>query len=69
MSEVIDVPEMHCQACVNGISSALEGVPGLRHFDVDLPRRQVTVDFDESQVTREQIEQRIEDAGFDVVKR
>ncbi len=63
---VIDVPEIHCEGCVNGISVALNKLSGVRQFDVDLAARQVSVDFDESAVSRSRIEEQIEDAGFDV---
>lgn len=65
MTSVIEVKGMSCQHCVNSIEGALKkkGVAA----KVDLPANKVTVNFESSAISIEQIKSAIEDQGFDVV--
>lgn len=63
--EVLHVEGMSCNHCVRSIEEALSKM----HIQakVDLASKTVSVEYDETQVNREQIQQIIEDQGYDVV--
>lgn len=60
------VPEIMCEGCATTILNALDGVPGVGAVRVDVPARQVTVEYVEDRVALPAIRERIERAGFDV---
>lgn len=47
---VLNVPDISCEHCERTITGALTPVTGIRTVNVDIPARQVHVDFDESVV-------------------
>lgn len=61
----LQVSGMSCQHCVNAVETALKeiGASG----KVDLANNAVTVDYDESKITLEQVKEAIEEQGYDVV--
>jgi len=63
---VVDVPEMHNQACINAIAKSLGTSPGLREKSVnfDIPQRQITVTYDSLLTADKNIEFLIAKAGF-----
>jgi copper chaperone len=61
---VLKVGGMSCGGCVNSIHRVLTELPGVANADVSLERGEATVTFDASQVTRVQMTQAIDDAGF-----
>ncbi len=60
----LQVSGMSCQHCVNAVETALKeiGASG----KVDLANNAVTVDYDESKITLEQVKEAIEEQGYDV---
>lgn len=60
----LQVSGMSCQHCVNAVETALKeiGASG----KVDLAKNAVTVDYDESKITLEQVKEAIEEQGYDV---
>lgn len=60
----IRVPDMVCESCVAAIKKALEARPGIRGVSVDLVRKSVEAEYDDSAVTVADIRTAIEDAGF-----
>lgn len=66
MSQItLSVEGMSCNHCVNSIEGVLKeiGMTG----KVDLAAKTVTVEYDESKATVEQIKETIEEQGYDVV--
>lgn len=63
--ETLHVEGMSCNHCVKAIEGALEKIRA--NGSVDLTNKQVTVEYDESIVTLEQIKEAIEDQGYDIV--
>lgn len=57
----LSVPEMHCEGCVDRISTALSDA-GLE-FEIDLPAKQVAVKNDDTIISRTIAI--LEDLGFD----
>ena len=51
MSNVtLSVPDIFCEHCERAITKALTPVEGVRAVSVDIPGKQVRVEFDEAQV-------------------
>jgi copper chaperone len=44
---VLNVPDISCEHCERTITNALTPVSGVRTVNVDIPTRQVRVDYDE----------------------
>jgi copper chaperone len=64
--EQIHVPEIHCDHCKTSIEGAVKAVSGVEFVEVDVPRKFVTVNYDEQAVDLDQIKTAIEDQGYDI---
>lgn len=62
----INVPEVHCDHCVQAIEGALNPMRGVRSATVDLDDTSVDVDYDDTKVTLSDIVTAITDQGYDV---
>ena len=60
---VLEIPELSCRMCVRHVERALEGLTGVLHVEVDLRRREVTVN-DDGSVRREWVIQAVQEAGY-----
>ena len=47
---ILNVPDISCEHCERTITSALTPVDGVRSVNVDIPTKQVTVEYDASAV-------------------
>ncbi len=47
---VLTVPDISCEHCVRSVTDALTPIDGIQTISVDLPTKQVTVAYDQSQV-------------------
>lgn len=47
---ILNVPDVSCEHCERAITNALTPVAGVRVVNVDIPGKQVRVDYDEAQV-------------------
>jgi copper chaperone len=47
---ILNVPDISCEHCERAITGALTPVEGVRMVKVDIPAKQVRVDYDESAV-------------------
>ena len=65
-NETIVVPEIHCGHCKASIEDALNPLPGVDLATVDIASRTVTVEYDQSTISREDIVGAIEEQGYDV---
>ena len=65
-NETISVPEIHCDHCKMSIEGAVNALPGVDLATVDVPNATVTVEYDQSSVSREDIVSAIEEQGYDV---
>ena len=52
---VLNVPDISCEHCERTITNALTPVEGIRSVNVDIPGKQVRVDYDEAQVSVDQM--------------
>ena len=59
---------MHCGHCQQAVEGAVRELEGVTEAVVDLAAKTLTVVFDEGVVTLADIEEAVEDQGFDVVR-
>lgn len=64
---IIKVSGMSCQHCVKAVEGALLGLPGVNRAVVDLAAGQVAVAFDSAKTSLPQMQEAIENQGYDVV--
>lgn len=64
---VLQVEGMACEHCVKTVTKAVRALPGVRTVQVDLQGKTVTVAHDAEEVTQTQIQEAIEQQGYDVV--
>jgi copper chaperone len=62
----IKIEGMSCQHCVMAVKKALGDVPGILESDIQIGS--AVVKYDESKTKKEDIETKIEKAGYKVVK-
>lgn len=59
-------PDISCEHCVATIQKAIGGIAGVGGVEADLAAKQVTVRYDSSRVSREEIETAMDDVGYPV---
>lgn len=64
----IKVEGMTCGGCENSVKKALSTHAGVGDVAASHEAGTVDIDFDPAQIQQAQLEQAIEDAGFDVAK-
>ncbi|HZV55818.1 MAG TPA: cation transporter [Rhodocyclaceae bacterium] len=62
---VLKVSGMSCGGCVKSVTSVLEALPGVAKAEVSLEKGEATVAYEAGKVSREQMAQAIDDAGFE----
>jgi copper chaperone len=63
---VLNVPDISCEHCERTITNALTPVAGVRIVQVDIPTRQVRVEYDEAQVSVEQMKDVLQEEDYPV---
>ena len=61
----IKVDGMSCGGCVKSVTGVLTALDGVARVEVSLEQKQAVVEFDAGKLTRDQLKDVIEDAGFD----
>ena len=64
---LLNVTGMSCTHCEKAIKTAAGALDGVTGVEVDLMNKTVTVEFDKSKVSLEDIVKEIEDQGYEVV--
>jgi copper chaperone len=62
---VLKVSGMSCGGCVKSVTGVLEALPGVSKADVSLERSEAAISYESGKVSREQMVQAIDDAGFE----
>jgi copper chaperone len=62
------VEGMSCSHCENRVRKALSALRGVSNVEVSLENKTVTVDFDGSAVTEDQMKMAVEEQGYDVAE-
>ena len=65
---VLSVPDVSCEHCVKTIDGALGQLAGVERVSTDLPTKTVRLRYDADQVSLDQIESTLDDAGYSVAK-
>jgi copper chaperone len=65
---VLSVPDVSCEHCVKTVNGALGVLPGVETVSTDIPTKSVHLRYDPSQLSIEQIEATLDDAGYAVAK-
>jgi copper chaperone len=63
---VLNVPDISCAHCERTITGALTPVQGVRTVNVDIPGRQVRVDYDESVVDVNKMKEVLQEEDYPV---
>jgi len=58
------VPAMDCAACTVVIKKALTQTKGVKNVNLNVEKRTATIIYEDTQVTRAEIQKTIEKAGF-----
>ena len=67
MSNVtLNVPDISCEHCERTITSTLQPVTGVRSVRVDIPARQVQIDYDDSQVSVDTMKELLQEEDYPV---
>jgi copper chaperone len=63
---VLAVPEISCEHCVKTINGALGALPGVETVSTDIPSKSVYLRYNSAQVSLQQIEETLDDAGYTI---
>ena len=63
---VLNVPDISCEHCEQTITNALTPIEGVRAVNVDIPRKQVHVDFDETRVSVTEMKDVLQEEDYPV---
>ena len=64
---VLKVEGMTCNHCKAAVENAIRQLSGVESANVDLQKKTVTVQYDESQVSVQQMKEAISEEGYEVV--
>ncbi len=62
---ILKVSGMSCGGCVKSVTGVLEALPGVSKAEVSLEKNEAVISYETGKVTREQMVQVIDDAGFE----
>jgi copper chaperone len=63
---ILSVPDISCEHCERTITNALTPISGVRTVSVDIPGKQVRVEYDESQVSVERMKDVLQEEEYPV---
>jgi copper chaperone len=62
----LNVPDISCEHCERAITGALAPVDGVNSVSVDIPSKQVKVDYDPSQVDLDKMKDILQEEDYPV---
>ena len=65
-SVTLNVPDISCEHCERAITNALTPVEGVRTVNVDIPGKQVRVEYDAAHVDVEKMKDILQDEDYPV---
>jgi len=65
-STILNVPDISCEHCERTITNTLTPITGVRQVKVDIPNKQVRVDFDDSKVSVDQMKHLLQEEDYPV---
>ncbi|HEV7215327.1 MAG TPA: heavy-metal-associated domain-containing protein [Chloroflexota bacterium] len=63
---VLTVPDISCEHCERAIKEALTPVAGVQRVAVDIPGKQVQVEYDQSRVSLDQMKTILQEEDYPV---
>ena len=63
---VLNVPDISCEHCQRTITNALTPVEGVRTVNVDIPTKQVKVDYDDTVVDVNRMKEILQEEDYPV---
>ena len=63
---LLNVPDISCEHCERAITNALSPVEGVRSVKVDIPAKQVRVDYDDKTVDVNRMKDILEEEDYPV---
>lgn len=64
----LSVPDVSCAHCVKTIDTSLGALPGVEKVNTDIPTKTVHLRYHPDQVSLQQIEMTLDDAGYTIAK-
>jgi copper chaperone CopZ len=64
----VTAPDISCGGCVSHIQKDVNTLEGVLSVTGDIATKQVTITFDESKVSREQIAATMDEAGYPIAE-
>ena len=64
--ETLKIPALHCGSCANTVMKVLKILPGVEVTQTDAEAKLVSVQYDESAVTLDQIRETLDEVGYSV---
>lgn len=61
------VPDMHCTNCVMRVESIEDDLPGIKEVSASYHKLNMVVEFDETQVSAEQIIAAVKKKGYEAI--
>jgi copper chaperone len=63
---VLDVPDISCEHCERAITAALTPVEGVQRVSVDIPTKQVRVEYDQQRVSLDHVKEILQEEDYPV---
>jgi copper chaperone len=63
---VLRVPDIDCEHCEHAITTALTPVAGVRSVKVDIPGKEVQLDYDEASLTIDRVKEILAEEDYPV---
>jgi copper chaperone CopZ len=64
IKKTYSIPDMHCSNCSMKLEGIEDELPGIKEINASYHKQQMTVVFDESQVSEEQILAAVKNKGY-----
>jgi copper chaperone len=65
-SVTLNVPDISCEHCERTIANALQPVAGVQNVRVDIPGKQVHVDYDDAQIKVDRMKEILQEEDYPV---
>ena len=63
---ILDVPALHCDGCIESVTSVLENFPGVFSVVGDLDALTLSINYDDSSITPDAIKLQLASVGYTV---
>lgn len=67
MTESLKVEGMTCSYCVSKVETGVQELQGISSINIDMDTEEVQVEFDHNEVSLDQIKQKIEEQGYQIL--